>query len=121
MKKKSGKKKYLLVLAMVLACAGSAEAAKGLWGPNDTVPDFAGTKVFRAPGTCANPGAYALVGTFPKPAVEGTLPNPTADGPYCHRAVHYDTAGNESLFSNTAEFDYNVIPPKAPTPFSVVP
>jgi hypothetical protein len=110
----------MLVFALLVVRSGPVHAETAFW-TNSTVADLAGTKVFRAPGTCALPGAYALVGTFLKPAAEGLLPDPTADGKYCHRALHYDTAGNESVFSATAEFDYNVIPPPAPTLFGVRP
>lgn len=109
-----------VLVCVGLGYAGWVEAATATFGV-DPVADYAGTKVFRAPGPCANPGAYALVATIPKPAASGTLPDPAADGPYCHRAVAYDTANNESVFSNTAEFTYNVVPPKAPQPFNVVP
>lgn len=122
MKKKSGKKKYAsgLMLVALLVCAGWAEAATATFGV-DPVADYAATRIYRATGPCANPGAFALINTFAKPATSGVLANPTADGLYCHRATAIDTANNESVFSNTAEFDYNVVPPKAPQPFSVVP
>lgn len=101
-------------------CSGSADAATASW-VTGVEPDLAGTKVYRAPGACSTPGAYALVGTFPKPAASGTLPDPSADGKYCHLATAFDTAANESVFTNTAEFDYNVNPPGAPGLFSVKP
>lgn len=104
----------LCILSLCVIWTAPAEAETASWGPNDTVADFAGTKVYRAPGTCATPGSFAMVGNFPKPAVEGPIADPTTDGKYCFRATHYDTAANESLFSNTVEWDYNVVPPKAP-------
>ena len=111
----------LMILCLVLGAVIVSQAATATWGPNDTVADFAGVNVYRAPGSRANPGAFAKVGMFPKPATSGALTDPAVDGAQCHRATAFDTAGNESVFSNTAEFTYNVVPPKAPATFSVTP
>lgn len=110
----------VLIVMLVCGSVGLAEAATATWG-NDPVADFAGTNIYRAPGACANPGPFAKINTFPSPATSGVLTNPMTDGLYCHRATAFDTANNESVFSSTAEFTYNVIPPKAPQPFTVVP
>lgn len=110
----------LMGLALALGCAGWAEAATASWNAN-TESDLAGYRLYRAPGACANPGAYATVQTYPSTVTTGTIPNPTVDGRACHRLTAFDTAGNESVFSATVEFNYNVVPPVAPTGFSVTP
>lgn len=104
----------------LLAYCTNADAATASW-QNDNAPDLNGTKIYRAPGACANPGAFATIATFPKEATSGQVPNPTVDGKHCHKATHFDTANNESVFSNTAEFDYNTVPPGAPQGLSVKP
>ena len=107
----------LLVCVSSVCLAMVAEAATATW-TNPTDSDLAGVAIYRAAGACSNPGAFAKVNTFLKPAVSGTLTNPTIDGKYCHKATAFDTASNESVFTNTAEFDYNTNPPGAPNPFN---
>lgn len=104
---------------LCLGCVGSAEAATGTWNANTDV-DLAGYKLYQAPGTCALPGAFATVATFPKTATTGTVAI-TADGTYCFRLTAFDTAvpPNESLFSNSAELVINANPPAAPTGFGM--
>lgn len=109
----------LTVLALVLLPM-MAMAATASWNAN-AEPDLAGYRLYRAPGACANPGAYATVQTYPREATSGAIPNPSIDGRSCHRMTAFDTAGNESPFSLTVEFDYNVVPPVAPTGFAVTP
>lgn len=120
-------RQHNLIVAVLVVCGvlglldwsgGVAEAATANWKANTEV-DLAGYRLWRAVGSCTNPGAFSLVATYPKTAVSGPIPNPTADGAYCYKLTAFDTANNESLFSATAEFTHNVVPPGAPQEFIV--
>ena len=102
-----------IVLGSLLLCASWAEAATVnlAWDAN-TDADLAGYKLYRAPGVCATPGAFATVGTFGKVVVGSNVV--TTDGDYCYRLTAFDTANNESLFSNAVGVTVNVIPPQVP-------
>lgn len=84
-----------------------------------TDPSLQGYRLYRAPGPCANPGAFATIQTYGV-VTTGTVPNPATNGTYCHKLTAFNAAG-ESPFSNTSELTYTVNPPLAPQNFSVRP
>lgn len=82
-----------------------------------TDPDLQGYRLYRAPGPCANPGAFATIDTYGV-VTTGPVTNPTTNGTYCHKLTAFNAAG-ESPFSNTVELKYTVNPPAAPQNLTV--
>lgn len=113
-------KQYFWMLLVLILILGSlpAFAATATW---DAVvdADLQGYNLYRAPGACATPGAFAKVQTYGT-VTTGPIPNPSTNGTYCHKITAFNPAG-ESIFSNTAEFKYVVNPPVAPQNLAVKP
>lgn len=109
--------KYLVIILLSFLPA-MGWAATASW---TTVvdPELQGYKLYRAPGTCTDPGAFAIVQTYGI-VTSGVVPNPASNGTYCHRLTAFNPAG-ESPFSNTVEFKYVVNPPVAPQNLTVKP
>lgn len=96
--------------------ASVAYGATASWEPV-TDPSVKGYRLYRAPGACDNPGAFATVNTYGVVST-GPVAVPVTNGTYCHRLTAFNDAG-ESPFSNTVEFQYVVNPPPAPRGLSV--
>lgn len=108
----------VLILLLILLVPTLSFGATASW---DAVvdPELQGYNLYRAPGTCANPGAFAKVQSYGV-VTSGAVPNPATNGVYCHKLTAANAAG-ESPFSNTSEFKYTVNPPPAPQNFGVKP
>lgn len=107
-----------LSLNVTIVAIGSVYATTASWtAVND--PEVQGYKLYRAPGTCVTPGAFATIQTYGL-VTSGPVPNPSSNGTFCHRLTAFNAAG-ESPFSNTVEFKYVVVPPTAPQGLTVQP
>ena len=103
----------LFVLVLCLWSSANAATVKLSADPN-TDSDWASDNLYRAPGKCATPGAFAKVGTALKGVTVTCTDTVATDGDYCYAATAVDTAGNESVQSNKVEVTVNVNPPVAP-------
>ena len=105
----------LVALVLVVLMVGQADAATVKLGvdPN-TESDWVSDNLYRAPGKCLAPGAFAKVASAPKgPSVTFT-DTVTADGDYCYAATAVDASGMESVQSNKVGVTVTENPPGAP-------
>lgn len=110
-------KTWLMTLAFCLVASFAQAATVNLAVDANTETDWASDNLYRAPGVCANPGAFAKVQNVLKTTGGAAVQfsnTVTIDGDYCYKATAVDTANNESIFSNTLGVTVNVNPPTAP-------
>ena len=116
------KKLVIVVLAVVLlggVVYAQMPVPQGLrWDPNSE-SDLAGYYIYEAQTADGQ-----VVGTYmvsvPAPLTEFLFVDSHVDGQYYWKITAYDTAGNESGFSNEVTADFNVTPPTPPTGCSVM-
>ena len=116
-------KKLLVTLAVLVLLQGVSFAQMpppvGLqWDPNSET-DLAGYYIYEAQMSDGQ-----VIGTYmvsvPAPLTDFTFVDPHIDGQYYWKITAFDTAGNESGFSNEVTADFNVTPPTPPTGCSVM-
>jgi|CXWL01.1.fsa_nt_gi hypothetical protein len=105
-----------LALCIVVLWYSLGWAATASWDEVSD-PELQGYRLYRAPGTCATPGAFATINAYGV-VTTGPVTNPATNGTYCHRLTAFNAAG-ESPFSNTVELNYVVNPPVAPQNLTV--
>lgn len=106
-----------MVIAMIMGGVVWAQTSKPLgleWDAN-TESDLAGYYIYEAQVSDGQ-----VVGAFSYPPVLAplhaiTFITPHADGTYYWKITAYDTAGNESGFSNEVTAEFNMTPPVPPT------
>ncbi|MCS6302366.1 MAG: hypothetical protein H8K07_01670 [Nitrospira sp.] len=112
-------RRLLIVLLLCFGLAGVSDAAtQDLSANPNAEADWAGDRLYRAPGSCTAPGTFVIVQTVP-PTTGGALvrftdPN-VPDGIFCYQATAFDVAGNESEPSNRVEVTMDATAPAAPT------
>lgn len=122
----------LLIAASMLFCPVSYAATKSVglaW--EQAVADtssagFAGWKIYRKTGT-GTAAVYTLFATIPYVSQQTTytttqvltIPDGTT-GSVTFVATAYDSAGNESIYSNEAVYTYDLAPPATPINLRIV-
>ena len=104
------------VIIAVLAGASPSLALTATWVE---AADADGYRLYRASGTCATPGTFAIIETYGV-VNTGVVPNPSTNGTYCYKLTAYNFAG-ESPSSNAVQLRSVTNPPLAPTNLSVKP
>lgn len=102
------------VIIAALVGASPSFAATATWTES---ADADGYRLYRAIGTCAAPGAFAIIETYGA-VTTGPVPRPIVNGTYCYKMTAYNFEG-ESPFSNAVQLRSVVNPPPAPQNFGV--
>lgn len=105
---------WCAVIFAGLVAASPSWAATATWTES---ADADGYRLYRAPGACTAPGAFAIIETYGA-VTTGSVPNPAENGTYCYKMTAYNFEG-ESPFSNTVQLRSVVNPPRAPQNFGV--
>lgn len=118
-------RKMLTVSLAVMLLTGGLVWADGEMNPtgltwdHNIEPDLAGYRIYEG----LAPGVYGPVFVEQVPAGTNTkaFPEGMADGTYYWVVTAYDTAGNESGYSNEVWAVFNKVPPAPPTGCSIIP
>jgi len=91
--------------------------------------DLASIRIYKSVITTPSPNCaaagtvYSVLVTMPFTVTGGTFTrldsNQTINGRYCYKATAIDTSGNESVFSNIAQKDVDLMFPSAPSGLTV--